>query len=548
MTRPFARCTFLFFLLIGILLKGYAQETPPVKLINGKKYYIHRVKKGQSLYGIAKIYGLDLNVMIMENPEAIDGIKTGQDLKVPVEKPKPSNSPPTTDDASYITHQVKKGETLYSISKEFQIKETALLNLNPGLSEGLKEGSVLKIRAKTEEKDLQKEKEKEQKKEISGGGINDSLIQSFSQKPKKPKYNVGIFLPFGLHEGDSLNIDDLILGKGSFPATQQLAIDFMTGIRLAADSLKDNNFEIVFSLFDLGEKDSSTTRKIENETGFRDLDLIIGPLFNQAFHTVSTAAKKFQIPCVSPLTQQNKVLFENVLTSKVTPSMSALLSQLAIYCADSLSKQNLVLVNSGQQRDLFIQKSFRQAYQDRIDQLDRKDSLPLTIPPEALKSNYKSDRNNYYILLTENEVAISSFLTRLTMFSEKKENVKIIGLRKWLLFDNLDLEYLSRFEFLFATPYFIDHENPSIMEFNRIYKGKFYCDAGDFFFLGLEMGKYYLQLLKEKGSSGFLKLDEEKYRGQIMDFDFFHPNFNTGFENKAASVIKYSDYKLKKVN
>src|SRR6185312_12956650 len=75
-------------------VSGMSKNT---QVINGKKYYIHKVEKGQSLYGIAKIYGQDLNTLIVENPEAIDGIKSGQELKIPAEKSKEQSQPTLKD-------------------------------------------------------------------------------------------------------------------------------------------------------------------------------------------------------------------------------------------------------------------------------------------------------------------------------------------------------------------------------------------------------------------------------------------------------------------
>ena len=54
-----------------------------IEKIDGKNYYIHLVKKGQSLYMISKAYEVDINVIIQENPEVKDGLKAGQKLKIP---------------------------------------------------------------------------------------------------------------------------------------------------------------------------------------------------------------------------------------------------------------------------------------------------------------------------------------------------------------------------------------------------------------------------------------------------------------------------------
>ena len=140
-------------LILSIIFITCAQAQNPAmskdtKLINGKKYYIHKVAKGQSLYGIAKIYDVDLNSLIVENPEAIDGIKAGQELKIPAEKSKEQSMPTLKDYEKYVTHKVVKGETVYRICKDYSITEQQLTDLNPDVKKGLKENMVLRIKEK----------------------------------------------------------------------------------------------------------------------------------------------------------------------------------------------------------------------------------------------------------------------------------------------------------------------------------------------------------------------------------------------------------------
>ncbi len=73
----FLLIVFSFF--IGNLI--YAQENVPVtkttviKSINGKDYYMHKVEKGQTLYSISKVYNVPIDDIIYENPDAKSGIK-----------------------------------------------------------------------------------------------------------------------------------------------------------------------------------------------------------------------------------------------------------------------------------------------------------------------------------------------------------------------------------------------------------------------------------------------------------------------------------------
>ena len=58
-----------------------------IEKIDGKDYYIHTIKKGQTLYMISKAYGADVNDVIRENPEVKEGIRAEQKIRIPVNKP-----------------------------------------------------------------------------------------------------------------------------------------------------------------------------------------------------------------------------------------------------------------------------------------------------------------------------------------------------------------------------------------------------------------------------------------------------------------------------
>lgn len=52
--------------------------------INGKVYYIHVVQKGQTLYSLSKAYEVTIEQLTENNPELSEGLKEGQSIKVPV--------------------------------------------------------------------------------------------------------------------------------------------------------------------------------------------------------------------------------------------------------------------------------------------------------------------------------------------------------------------------------------------------------------------------------------------------------------------------------
>jgi len=82
---------FFLFVLFGIMLSGnlMAQEVAVVRSsqktqIGGKEYYMHHVKQGQTLYSISKAYNVTVEEIERLNPEVRNGLKAGLVLGIPV--------------------------------------------------------------------------------------------------------------------------------------------------------------------------------------------------------------------------------------------------------------------------------------------------------------------------------------------------------------------------------------------------------------------------------------------------------------------------------
>jgi len=124
-------------ILTGFILEA---QVPVIKssekvIIKGKTYYIHVVEKGQTSFSIAKAYSVTVETLHSENPEAVYGLKEGQTLKIPeVVEESVKDNPRVRDTGKYIYHPMAPGETIYSLSRKYDISTNAILEANPGIS------------------------------------------------------------------------------------------------------------------------------------------------------------------------------------------------------------------------------------------------------------------------------------------------------------------------------------------------------------------------------------------------------------------------------
>ena len=124
----------------------YAQDKKDkefvIKIIEGKKYYVHTVAKGETLYGISKSYDVTIKDIVFENPLTINGLNVGKTIKIPV----PIRVvDPKVMDGQYIYHTIQPGETMFSLSRQYNVSIETIDLANPELVGGLRAGGTLRI-------------------------------------------------------------------------------------------------------------------------------------------------------------------------------------------------------------------------------------------------------------------------------------------------------------------------------------------------------------------------------------------------------------------
>ncbi|MDE6670467.1 MAG: LysM peptidoglycan-binding domain-containing protein, partial [Muribaculaceae bacterium] len=139
-------------MLCAVLLTASAEaqelKLPKVNIL-GKEYYYYEVKKGDSIYGIAKKFDWDPAELLHLNPHTASSMQKGSRLYYPTEHKKTVETS-SNDIEQYgyepITHLVKKGETAYSIAHQYNISLETLYANCPSARYGVKAGEIIEIR------------------------------------------------------------------------------------------------------------------------------------------------------------------------------------------------------------------------------------------------------------------------------------------------------------------------------------------------------------------------------------------------------------------
>lgn len=134
----------ILFVILTFSLQSWSQVTVERSndkvVISGVTYYLHLVKKGETIYSISRAYGLTTGELIKDNPSVASGLKEGQSLRIRADlvSPKyevlPAVSTVTVrDENKFIYHKLQPGETIYFLSRKYSVSENEIIQSNPGI-------------------------------------------------------------------------------------------------------------------------------------------------------------------------------------------------------------------------------------------------------------------------------------------------------------------------------------------------------------------------------------------------------------------------------
>lgn len=113
-----------------------------VKNTKQVNYRNHKIKNGDTLSGIARTYGVSVSALRTANKLHNTKIRAGRSLFIPLREREvrtTSNTAPEPNKPK-VTHRVSRGDTLWSISRQYQVKLDQLMSWN-----NLRSGDVLNL-------------------------------------------------------------------------------------------------------------------------------------------------------------------------------------------------------------------------------------------------------------------------------------------------------------------------------------------------------------------------------------------------------------------
>jgi LysM repeat protein/ABC-type branched-subunit amino acid transport system substrate-binding protein len=589
-----------------------AQENTPVQVINGKKYYIYKVESKNTLYSISKRFNVEQETIINENPEIKEGLKPGQELKIPVvNTTKEAEKTPVSTKENFTIHKVEQGQTLYAISKLYDVKVEDITALNPEAEQGLKPGMELKIPAKKLEKQVLPVQQTQ--------AISKEIKNTVTHKVQKGETLYSISKQYETTQ------EEILKANNDLP--NGLKVDDEIIIPVATSNNKPQKVQ-QDTIYNYVKQKLNPEAAIDDEVKVNDNEFVVAlmlPFFtyeNKVFEQNLKPNQKNEVIAKSLVAMQFYNGFLMAVDSMIEKGNKV---KVHIYdtANDSSAIEKIFKKEEARHFDLIVGPLYANGFNVAA-KFAKERKIPIVSPfvqtPSILKNNPYTNKvtpsqtvlmqetagfvaANYasenVIVVSHNTTKDKSLLnTFVTSFRNKtsnplkevnysvngiggisnllhpakkniivipsneqsivtdiiskiyflnKENIILVGTEGWQAFENIDMEYINKLQLHWATYSYIDFESEKVKEWINNFRSKFATEPDSYAFQANDLAWYYFTALNKNGMTYPANIQNVQWKGMAGGFEF-EKTEEGGFENKSVSILKVQDYIPVKAN
>lgn len=552
-------------------------QSEQIVYIDGVKYTAYTVAKGDTLYSLSKRYGVAIDVIESANPTLTEGLKAGQTIKIPhPATSEKKQKPAKRSKKQFKSHIVRKGDTLYSIARHYEISVATLMADNADIDPAhLAIGQTLYIRnsgiGKTTELEVCAEIE-EQKQIMNNvvvteeysyhvvhrgenaeniaarfGTTVDKLLSlnGFSEPNmvregliiKVPKHvtktepqseqNVTAEIEKAEEEVKQLVFTTLKAGEKASVAlmlpmsmdgkVSQNYLDFYQGFLLAADHLRMDGMQIQIDLFNTAHSHEKVSQIIESGR-LDSANLIIGPVYEDTLIPVANYAVQHSIPVVSPLANLTQANGANIF--QMSPRTDTKYNKVS----ELFDGSRRVVFISSDTTDSDFEAEVKQILGDReyishkyiyehpsvIEKREKARQEGEEVPPSPsdLSPLLDSDQQSVFVITAATEVETDRILAALASanISLRARSINaspyvVFGNNKWNRYRNIDRSLFFSNNVIMLSTYHIDRSNPLIQAFSSQYVKAFDMLPSLYAYRGYDAAQIFIRSLYDKMGS-----------------------------------------------
>lgn len=521
----------------------------------GERY--HTIQPGETLYRLGQKYSITPQEICEANPGlSISNFRSGEVILIPAPKQqiqavKVEPQQPTVPDTIRIrtTHVVERGETVYKLTKLYNITEEELREANPEITKNkLKKNSVIKIPYSSRELALMRFKELEQQqREESNAELFkriEHMKDSAASQDSFEGIRVAVILPFVL---DSYS-----------PNEQSRMVEYYEGFLMAVEKLKRFGYSFEIHTYDSGKENQSLEPLISSGE-LDNMDIIFGALYPKHNKQLADFAHRKEIPLVIPFTSKEDEIFRNPMVYVVNTIQSYFYSEVIDHFGVEFPNANVIFVSDS----INNKKEFVSALTENFNQRGTPYStVPLStitnmeVSDSILRGIMREDKQNIFIPTSSNEVTLSTLIPSLILLNNDTINLpefKLFGYPEWQIYANNMRNEIYEVDTYFYASFFshytLSEANNFQNEYIRWYNRSPQNIYPRYGMLGYDTGYVFLLAISKYGNNMPQNINKVSYTPVQTGFKFERVNNWGGMVNKKIYFVHYTpEYTIKKID
>ena len=475
-------------------------STEKVKM-NGNLYYSHIVLERQTLWSIAKAYGVSIDDIVGANAGISadgTGLQKNAIILIPVrgegEPAAVVQAPPEEQDVklpAYREHIVKWYEDLDDIAALYGVSAKEIMDYNGMSSKKVERRQVLKIPfkgAEPETSDVILHEEPEV--EAPAVEIADApAVQEDTLSAETPDY-----LPSD-YTGKSTVSFSLMLPFNASSRSKGLNMDFYAGALLAVKDLEAAGISTIVNVYDVAGDVYPEKYQLQGQ------DFILGPVKNSELEKVIDLTEG-SVTVISPLEPKADSLlavYPNFIQAR-TPQGDQY-DDIAAWIASEYSASDKVILLTEKAPKHNIAEELAAAldeagvpYTRVAHSMIEGRSVPATVTQHITKSSL-----GRIIIASEREAFVADVIRTLGILSSKGYPVAAYALSKVRSFDTVDLESLHKAETHVSSSSYIDYSSKDVSKFVKAFRALYKGEPSRFAFQGYDTTMYFVTMCARYG-------------------------------------------------
>ena len=382
------------------------------------------------------------------------------------------------EDAIRGYHKVKRKETIFGISRMYDITIEELIAANPvmkGADYDLKKGDILRIPypSKSREASLTSQTA------LSGTASDDDV--------KNRTIRLGVMLPLHNINGDGRRM-----------------VEYYRGVLMACDSLKKMGISVDVHAWNTPE--DRDIRQVLLDEAASKCDMIIGPLYSKQMDVLSEFVKTYDIRLVIPFSINAPQLTTNRNIFQIWQSPTSINEETITHFMERFKDSHPVFIDCNDSTS--NTGNFTSGLRRQLEQQGIVYSITnLKSGDENFLKAFSQNKQNVVILNTGRMQELGIAFSKLNSLKMKYQELDItmFGYTDWLRYTRNHLENYYKYNTYIPSAFFYNPVSPATKRLEQKYRWNFHADMQNvlprFAITGFDHAYFFLRGLHKYGKS-----------------------------------------------